>query len=95
MFEPLISDLGLDKLIAEPTHLVGTSKSCIDLIFTDQPNFIIESSVHPKLHEQCHHQIVYGKLSVSNVKLPPYKRRIWYYDKADFVSIRKSIEMFP
>ena len=64
------------------------------MIFTDQPNLVVESGVHPSLHEQCHHQLVYGKLSVSNVKLPPYKRRIWYYDKADFVAIMKSIEMF-
>ena len=73
---------------------MGDSKSCIDLIFTDQPNLVIESGVHPSLHEQCHHQIVYGKLSVSHVRLPPYKRRIWCYDKADFVAIKKSIEMF-
>lgn len=26
--------------------------------------------------------------------LPPYNRKIWYYDKADFMAIRKSIEMF-
>ena len=73
---------------------MGDSKSCIDLIFTNQPNLFIESGVHPSLHEQCHHQIVYGKLSVSNITLPPYIRRIWYYDKADFVAIMKSIEMF-
>ena len=73
---------------------MGDSKSCIDLIFTDQPNLIIESGVHPSLHEQCHHQIIYGKISVSNIALPPYRRRIWYYDKADFVAIMKSIEMF-
>ena len=73
---------------------MGDSKSCIDLLFTDQPNLVIDSGVHASLHEQCHHQIVYGKLSVSSIALPPYKRRIWYYDKADFVAIRKSIEMF-
>ena len=94
LFEPFSSDLGLHQLISEATHFMGDSKSCIDLIFTDQPNLVIESGVHPSLHEQCHHQIVYGKLSVSHVKLPPYKRRIWYYDKADFVAIKKSIEMF-
>ena len=89
--------------------MIGDSKSCIDLIFTDQPNLIIESGVHSSLHEQCHHQIVFGKLSVSNIVLPPYTRKIWYYDKADFVqylsntddrpivfliAIRKSIKMF-
>ena len=93
-FEPLTSDLGLNQLISEPTHLMGSSKSCIDLIFTDQPNLVIETGVHPSLHEQCHHQIVHRKLSVSNIAVPPYTRRIWYYDKADFVNIMKSIEMF-
>ena len=94
LFEPLASDNGLHQLISEPTHWMGESKSCIDLILTDQPNLITESGVHPSLHEQCHHQIVYGKLSVSNIVLPPYTRRVWYYDKADFAAIRKSIEMF-
>ena len=94
LFEPITSDIGLHQLIAEPTHLMGDSKSCIDLIFTDQPNLIIESGVHPSLHEQCHHQIIYGKLSVSNVAQPPYTRRIWYYDKAHFVNIMKSIDIF-
>ena len=37
---------------------------------------------------------VFGKLSVSNISLPPYSRRIWHYDKADFVAIMRSIEMF-
>ena len=34
LFEPLTSDLGLHQLISEPTHLMGDSRSCIDLIFT-------------------------------------------------------------
>ena len=94
LFEIMTSDLNLHQLISEPTHLIGESKSCIDLIFSDQPNLIIESGVHPSLHELCHHQIVYGTLSISNVTLPPHMRRIWYYDKADFVPIMKSIGMF-
>ena len=94
LFEPITADIGLYQLISEPTHIMGDSKSCIDLIFTDQPNLFIESGVHTSLHEQCHHQIIYGKLSVSNISLPPYTRRIWHYNKADFVAIMKSIEMF-
>ena len=94
IFEPFVSELGLHQLISEPTHFMGDSKSCIDLILTDQPNLVIESGVYQSLHEQCHHQIVYGKLSVSNITTPPYTRKVWYYDKADFVAIRKSIEMF-
>ena len=73
---------------------MGDSKSCIDLIFTDQLNLIVDSGLYPSLHEQCHHQIVYRKLSVSNIALPSHTRRVWYYDKADIVAIMKSIEMF-
>ena len=94
LFEQITADNGLHQLISEPTHIVGSSKSCIDLIFTDQPNLIVDTGVHPSLHDQCHHQIIYGKLSVSNISQPPYVRRVWHYDKADFVAIRKSIELF-
>ena len=94
IFESTTADLGLYQLISEPTHVMGESKSCIDLIFTDQPNLIINSGVHPSLHNQCHHHIVYGKLSVSNMAPPSYTRRIWHYRKADFINIMKSIDMF-
>ena len=66
IFESITADLGLHQLISEPTHVMGDSKSCINLIFTDKPNLIIRSGVHPSLHNQCHHHIVHGKLSVSN-----------------------------
>ena len=35
-----------------------------------------------------------GKLAISNLAPPPYTRKIWYYDKADVVGIKKSVEMF-
>ena len=94
IFEPLTSDLGLHQMISEPTHFMGQSRSCIDLIFTDQPNLCLETGVHPTLHEQCHHQIVYGKLAVNNLAPPTYTRRIWFYDRANVIAVRRSIEMF-
>ena len=87
-FEPLTTDLGLHQLISGPTHMIGQSKSCIDLIFTDQPNLFIESGIHPSLHEQCHHQIIHGKLSVRNLAPPPYTRKLWFYDRANIPAIR-------
>ena len=95
LFEPFTSDLGLHQLINEPTHFIGNSRSCIDVIFTDQPNLFLETGVHPSLHENCHHQIVYGKLSVRTLSPPPYRRRIWFYDRAEATAIKKSIGMFP
>ena len=43
IFEPLTSDLGLHQMISEPNHFMGQSSSCIDLIFTDQPNLFLET----------------------------------------------------
>ena len=71
LFEPFTSEPGLHQVISEPTHLLGDSRSCIDLVFTDQPNLFIETGVHPSLHDQCHHQIFYGKLTISNISLAP------------------------
>ena len=78
VFEPFSSDLGLHQLISEPTNIMGDSKSCIDLIFTDQPNLFLKFGVHPSPQEQCHHQIVYGELCITNPIPPPYRRRIWF-----------------
>ena len=76
-------------------HFIGNSRSYIDVIFTDQPNLFLETGVHPSLHENCHHQIVHGKLNVRALSPPPYKRRIWFFDRAEATAIKKSIEMFP
>ena len=36
------SQFGLQQLINEPTNLTVNSSSCIDLIFTSQPNLVME-----------------------------------------------------
>ena len=93
VFEPFTVEMGLEQLISQSTHIMGESQSCIDLIFTDQPNLVIESGVHGSLREQCYHQIVYGKISVDSLSSPPCQRRILFHDRADVASIRKSIEI--
>ena len=35
---------------------------CIDLIFTDQPNYVIDCGTHPSLNKNCHHQITKSHL---------------------------------
>ena len=37
----LITMHGLQQLISHPTHLLANSSSCIDLVFTDQPNLAV------------------------------------------------------
>ena len=52
--ETLTSLHGFHQLISEPTHLLPTSTSCIDLIFTDQSNLVVDSGTHSSLNHKCH-----------------------------------------
>ena len=70
--DALTSYHGLHQLISQPTHLLANSSSCIDLIFTDQPNLVTDCGIHPSLHPNCHHQIIYCKLNLKIVYPPPY-----------------------
>ena len=64
------------------------------LNFTNQPNFVTESGVHPSLHPNCHHQIVFSKLSLK-VKYPSlYERLVWDYKNADYNQSVKQLKCF-
>ena len=75
--ESLTSLYGMKQLIAEPTHVLENSLSCIDLIFTNQPNLIMDAGVHPSLHSKCHHQVINAKLNLQIEYLPPYANFDW------------------
>ena len=47
--ENITSQFGLHQIINEPTHILENSSSCIDLIFTSQPNLLVESGTQPSL----------------------------------------------
>ena len=80
--DALSSFHGLHQIIKEPTHLMENSASCIDLVITDQPDLVIDSGVHPSLHANCNHQIVYCKLNLTIKLPPPYECLVWDYNKA-------------
>ena len=42
-FESLTTVHSFDELISQPTHLLPQTSSCIDVIFTDQPNLTEQS----------------------------------------------------
>ena len=75
--DAITSSYGLSQLICEPTHILQNSSSCIDLIFINQNNFIMDSGVHASLHPNCHHQIVYAKLNLKIEHPPLYERFVW------------------
>ena len=84
----------MKQLIAEPTHVVENSSSCIYLIFANQSNLIIDAKAHPSLHSKCHHQVIYAKLNLEIEYPPPYTREVWHYGKTQFDLVNKAIEDF-
>ena len=89
------SQFGLQQIIKEPTHFIGDSSSCIDLIFTIQPNLVMESGVHSSLHANCHHHITFAKFNLKIHYPPPYEREVWHYQRANVDQIRQAISEFP
>ena len=61
---------GMKQVITKPPHILESSASCIDLIFTNQPNIVMDSGVHLSLHNK------YSKLSLIIEYPPPYIRKI-------------------
>ena len=66
----------LQQLISDCTHIFPNSSTCIDLIFTDQPNLVVDNDGHPSLHTNCHHQITYCKFNLIIESPPPYQRSV-------------------
>ena len=91
--ESLAISCGLHQLISDPTHLLPNLSSCIDLIFTDQPNLVVDSGVHPSLHPNCHHQITFSVYNLTVEYPTPYERLVWDYNKAktDELSIKQAL----
>ena len=88
------SEFGLQQLIKKPTHILGNSSSCIDLILTSHANLVMDSGVHPSLHSNCYYQITYAKFNLKIVYPPPSEGEIWHYQNANTDQIRKAVEQF-
>ena len=87
--ESVTSSHGLHQLITDPTHILPES-SCIDLLFIEQPNLVIDNGVHSSLHANCHHQITRFKLNLKIFTPSSYERIVWKYKKANVTAKKKS-----
>ena len=81
-------------MINEPTHILEPSSSYVDLKFTSQPNLITESGVHPSLHPNSHHQIIFANFNLEIRYPPPYFREVRHYQDAYTNLVRRAIDMF-
>ena len=94
LIENITSQFGLHQIINEPTHILENSSSCIDLIFTSQPNLSVESGTQSSLHPNCHHQIIYTKFNLEVICPAPYACEVWHYQDSNVDLIRRSINEF-
>ena len=90
--EFLASQFAMSQVINELTHILDNSKSCIDLIFTSQPNMIMDSGVYTSIHSNCHHQIIYAKFDLKVFYPPPYERTVRHFSRANSNHIKKPIK---
>ena len=94
VLENITSQSGLQHIIKDPIHILDNVSSCIDFIFTSQPNLITESGVHPSLYPNCHHQVVYAKFNLQIYHPPQYYREVWHYKDVNIEHIRRVIDGF-
>ena len=92
--ENLTSQFGLSQTINEATHILESSSSHIDHIFTTQLHLVVESGIHPSLYPNCHHRIVFSKFYLQIHYLPPYPQELWHYKKVNTELIRREITDF-
>ena len=86
-----VHKLTLQQLISDPSHILPNSSTCIDLIFTDQSNLVVDSDVHPSRHTNCHHQITFCKFNLIIEYPPAYQRLVWDCKRANINSIKQGL----
>ena len=67
--------------------------ACTDLIFTDQPNYVIDFGTYPSLNRNCHQQITFCKWNLKVEYPSPYQRLLWNFEKSNNDAIKRAIEL--
>ena len=70
------------------------SPSCVDLLFTNQPNLARDSGIHPTLHSKCRHQIIFSKLNIQIEYPPLFTSEICDYNRDETDLTNHFIESF-
>ena len=92
-FVNLFNDLGLEQLIAEPTHTTGNT---LDLLLCNQPNIVSDINVMPQgIVCSSPHLSIKFKVKLNCKRLKPTKRRIYNLKKANFRAINEELLSVP
>ena len=66
----------------------------LSFVLTDQPNLVINCEIIPSLHTNGQHQINQVTLHIRSPPPPPFRRRIWHYDRAQVEAIKRAISNY-
>jgi hypothetical protein len=80
----------LSQLINEPTRITPISKSCIDLLFTNTPGYILQAGVKPPVLGSDHSNII-ASIDLKNNNEPPTVRRVWKYHLTNIDALNRAI----
>lgn len=86
-----IDSAGYNQIIDQSTHITKVSSSCINLIFSTDPNLIKESGVEMSLFNKYHHNVIFVKLCFKIPLPPPYFRKERDYKNANVENIQQNI----
>ena len=90
----LTSSAGYRQFINKPNHFFNNSSSCIYLIFCNNLNLHSNYGVDLSLFEKCHHNIIFGKISIRILLPPSYVCKVWDYSRADTKNIQNAVRNF-
>lgn len=85
------SQLGFEQLIHEPTRITTTSKTCIDLAFTNTPGFVYSSEVLPPVggSDHCATLLIFDLDTL--VPGTASNKKTWKYSDCDINVLNTSI----
>ncbi len=81
--------LGFEEMVHEPTRIVGETRSCIDLMFSNNPFIFSEISTHDKIVDICDHHPIHATLKYTLKKPKCYKRYVWDFKRGDYDKFRQ------
>ena len=65
--------------------------SCIDLLFCNNQNTISNYAADVSIFDKCHHNIIFGKVSIRGPLPPVYICEVWNYSEASVKNIKYEI----
>ena len=93
LVDSLTTTHGFKQSISDAAYILLQSMSSVDLIFTDQPNDVIDCGTHLSLHKNCHHQITFYKLNLKVDYPAPYQGLVRNFKKSNNNSIKRPIKL--